>query len=158
MLRYTVYGDLLPEECPAPLKQLVSLGERGKLGRTLHAFEGQSSSWDRLCALEADMLQASTPHNPEHEGWLIVAGECVLLDDVAGWLECDDWVFVACPPGYQAEHETDWLVLPYDEFAAEFVPYARARAPLGEDSGLRLNRALREVADMEAAYVGEGGA
>lgn len=149
MLRYLVYGEN-EDIFPAPLRQLCELGDKGKLGTTLHRIEGRSSSWDRLCALEEDLIRASHTDCREYDGWLLVAGEC-MIDDVAGWLECDGWVFVFVPPVYQDEHEVDVLVIEHEDFDGTFCPTVTACVSLGDDSGMRLNRALRDNAILEAA-------
>jgi hypothetical protein len=148
-IRYTVYGE--EDVVPHPLEQLCELGNRGKLGTTVHRIEGQSSPWDRLCALEDDLIRASNLYNQESEGWFVVVGHCVMLDGVAGWLEYEDWVIVMCPPEYREEHETDVLVISRPDFEM-FCPQIRACCPIGEDSGLRLNRALAETADLESLF------
>lgn len=149
LLRFTVIGD--PDELPAPMQRILDLAERGRLVQTMYRPCG--SPWERLCALEEDLLKSENEDLPEETGWSIVAGECVMLDGVTGWLEhADGFVLVACAPKYVMEHETDFLFLGREEFEERFVPYARGRAPLGDDSGLRLNRALREVGALEAAF------
>ena len=152
-IRYTLWGEN-DGTIPAALIQLCNLGDRGKLGTTLHRVEGRSSSWDRLCALEEDMLKASHPDNDETTGWYLAVGESWKLDGVIGWLEHGDWIFVFATPEYQDEHETDVLVVPRDDWESTFMPETKACVALGDDSGMRLNRALREVAELEAAYAG----
>ena len=151
LLRITYHGD--PDDLPMSLQRLLDLAERGRLVQVM--YRPCASPWERLCALEEDLLKAENQDMPEHIGWSIVAGECVMLDGVTGWLEHGDgWVLVACGPEYVVEHGTDFLFLTLAEFEERFVPYERGRAALGDDSGIRLNRALREVAALEAAFAG----
>jgi len=152
-IRYTLWGDD-DGTIPEPLIQLCNLGDRGKLGTTLHRIEGRSSSWDRTCAVEEDMLRASHPDNDECAGWSLAVGSSWKLDGVDGWLENGDFIFVFVSPEYQKEHEVDVLVVPRDDWESTFMPETKACVALGDDSGMRLNRALREVAELDAAYAG----
>jgi hypothetical protein len=75
-----------------------------------------------------------------------------MLEDVTGWLTCSGWVFVAVSKEYAKEHETDFLVVTQEEFDSTFYPQIKARVPLGDDSGIRLNRAIREIGYLEDAF------
>jgi hypothetical protein len=100
------------------------------------------------------MLRASHPDNDECAGWYLAVGGSWKLDGVIGWLEYEDWIFVFATPEYQDEHETDVLVVPRDDWESTFMPETKACVALGDDSGMRLNRALREVAELEAVFAG----
>lgn len=136
-------------ELPEFLAHLLALADAGRLVQTI--YRPCPSPWERLCALEEDLSKAEALG-----GWSIVAGECVMLDGVTGWLEHDEgWSLVAVGPAWAAEHDVDLVVMPTRDFEEEFIPYAKARATLGDGSGLELNRALREIAAMEEAFARE---
>ena len=146
-LRIIAYVD--PDEVPEPLQYLLDLAGQGRLVQTV--YRPCPSPWERLCALEEDVLKADAATGAAvHEEWAIVSGECLELPGVDGWLShVDGWVLVACPADY--EPATEFLFLSREAFLSELLPYEYGRATLGEDSGMRLNQAVREVAQLEEA-------
>lgn len=137
-----------------PVQLLSSLTARGKVSRFVRAVIERRGTWDSICMLEADLLECG-----EEKGWQIVVGTCAGLDhapayvgwgQVSVWLEHGDWVVTLCGTDEQEETGNDIVVWERDKFYEQRAATAIAQTPFAPNSGVRLNAAFRQIADLEA--------
>jgi len=132
------------DEIPPEIWDIIEVADAGKLCKTM--FRPASDAWERLCALEEDLLRVSDRSEKyDFSNWYFVCGEAVNLDGVRGWLENDELIVVTLPK----DQEEDILIMRANEFETLFTAFSRARVPIADDSGLKLNRALKEVEALE---------
>jgi hypothetical protein len=149
-----------------PKRLLDALIEGGKLRRFCDAIVERRDLWTTLCWLEDDMLQfeASNRSSCATDGWKIAVGHCSELEDVPAycgwgelqaWLLYDDgsrvWAVTIRPAEYrQLEDVPDVLVWDAAEFDERCDAAVAMAVPFADDSGMRLNKAMRELRELES--------
>lgn len=149
---------------------LAALTDIGKLDGFMAAIVEGRDLWTVLCWLEEDLLRFAgrNPWCGALDGWRLVVGTCpYLLEDVpeytgygvvGAWLLYEgDWVMTIVPPEVRQREETaDVLVWDAGYFEEMYGAIPLASVVFAEDSGMRLNAAMRqvraEIVEMETAY------
>jgi hypothetical protein len=141
---------------------LAGLSENNHLPHFVDAIVERRDVWTVLCWLEDDLLALARRNRwcAAPEDWTLVVGRCADLDDIPAhtgygdlqaWLEYGpDSVITICPAdSRQQEDADDVLVWTSDEFAEHCNPTRILGVGFADDSGKRLNRALRQIRELE---------
>lgn len=150
---------------------LEALGDIGKLPRFMDAIIERRDLWTVLCWLEDDLLafQSRNRWCGATDDWLLTVGlSRHLIEDVPeytgygkvqAWLVYEEeWVLTVVPPDVrQHEGTADILVWDGATFCEEFGAVPIASVHFADDSGMKLNRAMR-ANDLEAIFKLEVGA
>lgn len=161
VVTFTVQGDA--DDRPA--RVLAGLSEINRLPRFVDAIVEKRDVWTVLCWLEEDLLAFARRNRSSAaiDDWTLVLGRCADLDDIpehAGygdlqaWIEFGkDFVVTICPANSrQQEDADDVLVWTADEFAEHCNATRIVGVGFAEDSGKRLNRAMREIRELDELF------
>jgi hypothetical protein len=143
---------------------LASLADIGLLPRFMHDIVERSPMLTVLCALEDDLLAFSARNrwSGSLDGWELVVGLSPFLleavpsytgyGDVDAWLVYEgEWVLTIVPPDIRQKKNTDdVLVWAAETFYAQSVPLASVA--FADDSAIHLNRQMRQLSSLEAAF------
>jgi hypothetical protein len=144
---------------PMPLRILVALAEIGKLPHYVDAILEGRGAWHTMCLLEDDLLAFESRNRwcGAIGGWQFIIGHCAELEDVPSynpwghvqaWLENWGWVFTFnTRDGQDGRDVTVW---PRDEFYDHTEAVPIASADFADDSAIVLNRAMREIRELES--------
>ena len=147
-----------------PARLLGALIDQGRLPRFVDAIIEKRDTWTTLCWLEEDMLQFESRNRwcGATDGWRIAVGHCPELDDVPAytgygmqaWLlyETEDclWAVTIRPAETrQLEEADDVVIWSHEEFIDHYNAVPVASVAFADDSGLRLNKAMREIRELE---------
>lgn len=119
-------------------KTIMDLVETGRAGRFAHLIECHDKQWAILCALEDALIDT---HN--QEGWMFVVGRLAEDEEVEGWLEYDGWVIMPYGPKRATELGSDVALTTVEDFYEQELE-DWARTPVADDSGIILNKVLKE--------------
>ena len=139
-----------------PTAELVkALVDIGKLERFAAMVEDGHCAWHCICMLEEDLLAFAHRNRwcGSVEGWRTVVGSGTDIQPVpeyVGWGHAQAWLEhyeVSCvvEPGYGLVCRT------LDDFVAHHRTIPWASAPFCDESGIILNRAMREMQELESA-------
>ena len=149
IVHYEIYGESGEDYPPRMLQQLVRLGDESKL---VNIYRPCGDAWERLCALEQDMIDASNPYSLEYAGWSINRGESNVISGIDGWMSYDGWILVALPDYYREEKEVDFLIIREADWYEEYEVTLHGWASCGESSGMQLNRCIKEAERLNKLY------
>jgi len=150
---------------------LAGLADMRKLSGFLDAIFEKRDLWTVICRLEDDLLAFNDKNRycGALDDWKFVVGHCPFLlenvpeylgygDDLQAWLVFEDeWVLTVIPPDIrQGENTDDVLVWDLDSFM-EHDALPLASTAFADDSGIKFNRAMREIREMDALLGGSSG-